>query len=62
MDGDKKYITQLSAQDLKEIAMAANTHSGEGIDVIPTSEGLEISIDRAWLTRCVRKIMNGEPI
>ena len=49
MDGDKKYITQLSAQDLKEIAMAANTHSGEGVDVIPTNEGLEISIDRAWL-------------
>lgn len=62
MDGDKKYITQLSAQDLKEIAMAANSHGGEGANVRPTSDGLEISVDREWLTRCVRKIVNGEPI
>ena len=62
MDANKRYVTQLSARDLQEIAMAANSHGGEGVDVMPTSDGLEISVDREWLTRCVRKIVNGEPI
>ena len=62
MKADKRYVTQLSAMDLQEIAMAANSHGGDGVDVRPTHDGLEISVDREWLTRCVRKIMNGEPI
>ena len=45
MDGKKRYITQITTKDMQEIAAAANAHAGDGIDVIPTSEGLEISID-----------------
>ena len=62
MDAKKKYITQLNARDMQEIAAAANSHGGDGIDVIPTETGLEFSVDRDWLTRCVRRIMNGDPI
>ena len=62
MDGRKRYITQITTKDMQEIAAAANAHAGDGIDVIPTSEGLEISIDRAQFTRWVKTIMNGGTI
>ena len=62
MDNKKRYITQITSKDMEEIAAAANSHGGDGIDVIPTSEGLEISIDRAQFTRWVKTIMNGGTI
>ena len=62
MDGKKRYITQITTKDMQEIAAAANSHGGDGIDVTPTGDGLEISIDRAQLTRWVQAIINGGSI
>lgn len=59
MDKDKAYITEISKADLREIAAAANTFAGDGIDVTRTDEGLMISIDRSQFTRWVKTIMNG---
>lgn len=62
MDSRKRYITQLTVKDMAELAAAANAHGGEGIDVIPTADGLEISIDRSKFTRWVKTIINGGAI
>lgn len=59
MDKNKRYITQLSGTDMREIADAANIHAADGIDIVRTPEGLEVSIDRAQLTRWVKTIING---
>ena len=59
MKADKRYITQITKQDLKEIADAANSYGGDGIDVKPTANGLEISIDKEQFSRWVRVIMQG---
>ena len=62
MDCEKRYITEITRRDLKEIAMATNAHGGDGIDVTPGEDGLEISIDRGQLTRWVKTIVNGGTI
>ena len=59
MKADKKYLTQVTRQDLSEMADAANSYGGDGIDVKRTQDGLEISIDKAQFTRWVRILMNG---
>ena len=59
MKADKRYITQITKQDLKEIADAANAHGGDGIDVKPTADGLEISIDKEQFSRWVRILIDG---
>lgn len=59
MDKNKRYITQLSGTDMREIADAANIHAADGIDIVRTPEGLEVSIDRDQLTRWVKTIING---
>ena len=59
MDANKRHITDITRRDLAEIAAAANAHGGDGIDVAPTKDGLEISIDRGQFTRWVKTIMNG---
>ena len=50
---DKKYLTQVSASDLKEIARAANAEGGEGIEIRAKESVNEIRIDkdqlRIWL-------------
>lgn len=62
MDRKKEYITQITKSDLEEMADAANTYSGDGIDVDHTPDGLMISIDRSQLTRWVKTIINGGTI
>ena len=59
MDANKKYLSDITKKDLEEIAAAANAHGGDGIDVVPTNDGLEISIDRGQFTRWVKTIMSG---
>lgn len=59
MDADKKHITDITRRDLKEIADAANSYGGDGIDVVRTNDGLRVSVDRDQLTRWVKTIMNG---
>ena len=59
MDANKKFITQITRKDLSEIAAAANSHGGDGINVVPTGDGLEISIDTEQFSRWVRVIING---
>ena len=62
MNANIRHITDLTRRDLKQIADAANAHGGDGIDVVSTGEGLEISIDRDQFTRWVKTIMNGGSI
>ena len=59
MNANKKYLSDITKKDLEEIAAAANAHGGDGIDVVPTNDGLEISIDRGPFTRWVKTIMSG---
>ena len=59
MDADKKHITDITRRDLKEIADAANSYGGDGLDVVRTNDGLRVSVDRDQLTRWVKTIMNG---
>lgn len=53
MNPDIKYITQLSAADLKSIAAAANATGSDGIHVDKDGGAMEIQIDkdvfRIWL-------------
>lgn len=62
MDKNKKYITEITKADLEQLAAAANLHVGEGIDVTPTNDGLEISIDRQKLRRWIQMVIEGKPI
>ena len=59
MDKNKRYITQITRADLRDIADAANAYGGDGIDVHKTQNGLMVEIDRAQLTRWVKTIING---
>lgn len=59
MKSDKKYLTQITRQDLQEIADAANSFGGDGINVQRTQNGLEISIDKEQLSRWIRVVVRG---
>ena len=59
MKPDKKYLTQITSQDLREIADAANAFGGDGINVQRTQDGLEISIDKEQLSRWIRVVVQG---
>lgn len=59
MKPGKKYLTQITSQDLREIADAANAFGGDGIDVKRTQDGLEISIDKEQLSRWIRVVVQG---
>ena len=59
MDANKKHITDITRRDLKEIAAAANSYGGDGIDIALTNDGLRVSVDRGQLTRWVKTIMSG---
>lgn len=62
MDGKKKYLTEITRSDLMEIAMAANAHGGDGINVLPCEAGLEISIDLQFLQEVVMRILRGQSL
>ena len=53
MRNDIKYITQLTASDIKSIAAAANAQSGNGVIVVKGDGTMEIKLDkdvfRLWL-------------
>ena len=59
MDRNKRYITQITRADLRDMADAANAYGGDGIDVNKTEHGLMIELDRDQLTRWVKTIING---
>lgn len=58
----KRYITQLSKDDMKAIAAAANMHAGVGLEINNDGNGLEISIDKQTLRMFVRAIIAGKEI
>jgi len=62
MNPDKRYVTQLSRRDLKEIADVANIDAGEGIILNRTEKGIEIAIDKQSLQFWVKTIINGGQI
>lgn len=62
MDGKKKYLIQITGSDLREIAMAANAHGGDGINIVPCDNGLEISIDLQFLQEVVLRILRGQSL
>jgi len=62
MDSNKRYITQISAKDLKEIAAAANIHQGEGIVITQNESGLEVSIDLMILQNWIKNVIQGKNI
>jgi hypothetical protein len=53
MKPDKEYITQVTAKDLHEIALAANLSAGVGIHVQRAGDALEISIPQEAFKRMV---------
>lgn len=59
MDPNKKYITQITKHDLKELADVANVYPGDGIDISRNEDGLMISVDRSQLTRWIKTIVAG---
>ena len=59
MDPNKKYITQITKHDLKELADVANVYSGDGIDISRNEDGLMISVDRSQLARWIKTIIAG---
>lgn len=59
MNPNKSHITQITRRDLEEIARAANSYGGDGINVLKKDEGLEISIDKIQLERWIKVVVNG---
>lgn len=51
MNAGVEYVTQLTREDLKEIAQACNLESGIGIVVERREGAVRISIDQAQLKR-----------
>ena len=62
MNANKKYITEITRTDLREIADAANAYGGNGIDVHRTGQGLKIEIDRQQLVRWIKAVVAGRNI
>lgn len=56
----KKYITQLTAEDLREIANATNPQPGFLINIEKSKDGLKISVDPKALALAINGfIRNG---
>ena len=53
MNADIEYITQLTRQDLKDIAAATNPQPGAGVRVDRTSNGFSFSIDEQALRNMI---------
>jgi len=62
MKADIKYITQISANDLKEIAGVVNMETGDGIQIDRSQSGVRISIDKQAIRMWVQTIINGGQI
>lgn len=62
MKADIKYITQISASDLKEIAGVVNMETGDGIQIDRSQSGLRISVDKQAIRMWVQTIINGGQI
>lgn len=52
-----KYITQITAEELREVAAAANTHGGDLVIVNRQEDGLEISVDMQQLRDFVQRVI-----
>lgn len=53
MKRGKKYVTQLTAQDLLEIANATDPQAGFCINIEKSNDGLKISIDQKALALAI---------
>lgn len=53
MTPNKRYITQISKDDLREIAAAANMKAGDGIELVPDPSGIIVRIDKEQLKRWI---------
>ena len=62
MDANKKYLIEITGSDLREIAMAANAHGGDGINILKNDNGLEVSIDLQFLQEVVLRILRGQSL
>lgn len=49
----KKYITQLTAEDLREIANATNPQPGFLINIEKSKDGIKISVDQKALALAI---------
>lgn len=57
MTPNVRYITQLTKQDLREIADAVNVIGTNIVIVTPTADGLEVSLDRDQLRQTIKRII-----
>ena len=62
MDRNKKYIFQLSEDDIAELADVANIQQGEGITLQRNEKGIEVSLDKQSLRMWVQAIIRGQEI
>ena len=46
MDANIKYITEISAQDLRELAALTHLEEGDGIVIQRNGDGIKIGLDR----------------
>ena len=46
MEPNIKYITEITAKDLRELAALTHLEQGEGIVIEPTATGIKIGLDR----------------
>lgn len=51
MTPNKEHITQITKDDLREIAAVANLKSGDGIELVPEQSGMIVRIDKEQLKR-----------
>lgn len=51
MNAGVEYVTQLTREDLKEIAQACNLESGIGIVIERREDSIRISVDQSQLKR-----------
>ena len=50
MEANKKYITQITSADLRELAALTHLEAGDGLTISYTSNGVRFDIDYAKLT------------
>ncbi len=51
MSPDKEYVTQITKNDLREIAAVTNMKAGDGIELVPDPSGVTIRVDKEQLKR-----------
>ena len=57
MDADIEHITQITRQDLRDIAAATNPQPGTGVKIGRTKDGFKFSIDEQALRSMIWTFM-----